>query len=149
MMKCNLNLTAPFLRSFFSLILYSNVCQSYIGKKGGKQLLSLGGGCKNRGHVTHELMHALGFFHEHTRPDRNKFVKILWNNIKNGNSCLLSKLLTVDWIWCMDFPLKNGFLTTFQVYRMSKAWGNIFYTNTNENNNDVYKASGCNWQVNM
>ena len=78
-------------RSFreFFFFLYSSVCQSHIGKKGGKQLLSLGSGCKNRGHVTHELMHALGFFHEHTRPDRDKFVKILWNNIKSGNPCRL------------------------------------------------------------
>lgn len=60
-------------------------CQSYIGKKGGKQLLSLGEGCKNRGHVTHELVHALGFFHEHTRPDRDKFVSILWDNIKSDH----------------------------------------------------------------
>jgi len=60
-------------------------CQSYIGKKGGKQLLSLGSGCKNRGHITHELMHALGFFHEHTRPDRDKFIKILWDNIKKDH----------------------------------------------------------------
>lgn len=68
-----------------SVILHRSVCQSFIGKKGGKQLLSLGSGCKNRGHVTHELIHALGFFHEHTRPDRDKFVKILWDNIKSGN----------------------------------------------------------------
>ncbi|KAL9955246.1 hypothetical protein ACROYT_G036540 [Oculina patagonica] len=63
----------------------NNICKSHISKKGGKQLLSLGSGCKNRGHVTHELMHALGFFHEHTRPDRDKFVKILWNNIKSDH----------------------------------------------------------------
>ena len=36
--------------------------------------------------MTHELMHALGFFHEHTRPDRDKFVKILWDSILPGNS---------------------------------------------------------------
>lgn len=75
------------VQKIISFILCSNVCKSHIGKKGGKQLLSLGSGCKNRGHVTHELMHALGFFHEHTRPDRDKFVKILWNNIKSGNHC--------------------------------------------------------------
>ena len=71
----------------------SNVCESYIGKKGGKQLLSLGSGRKNRGHVTHELMHALGFFHEHTRPDRDKFVKILWDNIKRGEQSYAILLL--------------------------------------------------------
>lgn len=32
----------------------------------------------------HELMHALGFYHEHTRPDRNNFVSISCNNVQGG-----------------------------------------------------------------
>ena len=32
--------------------------------------------------VRHEIGHALGVHHEHTREDRNEFVEILWNNIE-------------------------------------------------------------------
>ncbi|EDO47591.1 predicted protein, partial [Nematostella vectensis] len=63
----------------------SGICESDIGRIRGRQTVSLGQGCRNPGHVTHELMHTLGFYHEHTRPDRDKFVRILWDNIKPGN----------------------------------------------------------------
>ena len=32
----------------------------------------------------HELLHTLGFVHEHTRPDRDNFVNINTDNIKLG-----------------------------------------------------------------
>ena len=33
----------------------------------------------------HILFHVLGRYHEHQRPDRDQYVMINWNNIKEGN----------------------------------------------------------------
>ena len=59
-------------------------CWSHVGKQSGTQLLSLGDGCEFKGTVIHEIMHALGWYHEHTRLDRDKFIKIHWDKIKPG-----------------------------------------------------------------
>lgn len=57
-------------------------CYSYEGITGGAQILSLGNGCVIKRVVIHEATHALGFSHEQSRTDRDKYVEILWNNIK-------------------------------------------------------------------
>ncbi|XP_075719694.1 low choriolytic enzyme-like [Rhinoderma darwinii] len=57
-------------------------CWSYVGKVGGRQILSLDmPSCIKYTLVPHEFMHALGFFHEHTRPDRDQYIDVLWQNI--------------------------------------------------------------------
>ena len=58
-------------------------CASYIGRIGGRQKIYVSGSCK-KGNIVHELFHAAGLFHEHTSPNRDKFVQILWNNILDG-----------------------------------------------------------------
>ncbi|MDX2284568.1 MAG: M12 family metallopeptidase [Bacteroidia bacterium] len=54
---------------------------SAVGRQGGKQLIYLNPASASMGTVVHEMMHALGFFHEHTRADRNSYVTIQWQNI--------------------------------------------------------------------
>ena len=42
----------------------------------------LNGGCvEETGSVVHEIMHALGFEHEHGRHDRDTYIKINWEKI--------------------------------------------------------------------
>ena len=63
-----------------------NSCWTYIGKWGreGAHEVTLSRDCGKAGIVIHELMHALGFWHEQSRPDRDEYVEIFWENIMQG-----------------------------------------------------------------
>ena len=49
--------------------------------EGGEQKLSLDSNCWSRSTIVHEFIHAFGFFHEQSRPDRDQYVEIKWENI--------------------------------------------------------------------
>ncbi|XP_063314268.1 tolloid-like protein 1 isoform X2 [Pelobates fuscus] len=60
-------------------------CCSYVGRRGnGPQAISIGKNCDKFGIVVHELGHVIGFWHEHTRPDRDDHVAIIRENIQPG-----------------------------------------------------------------
>ncbi|KAJ3603850.1 hypothetical protein NHX12_028591 [Muraenolepis orangiensis] len=60
-------------------------CCSYVGRRGGgPQAISIGKNCDKFGIVVHELGHVIGFWHEHTRPDRDEHVSIIRDNIQPG-----------------------------------------------------------------
>merc|ERR1712038_386032 len=59
-------------------------CSSSVSRCGRKQEVSLGSGCVYTGIVIHELMHAVGFWHEQSRTDRDGYVKILTQNIQSS-----------------------------------------------------------------
>eukprot|EP00795_Rhopilema_esculentum_P001098 gene1098-15433_t len=56
-------------------------CHSRVGFGYGKRPISLSSWCWYKGAVIHEIAHALGFYHEQSRPDRDSYVKIIWKNI--------------------------------------------------------------------
>lgn len=67
-----------------SIDFFIDSCWSSIGRSGGKQRLSLGKGCERKGVALHELMHVLGFFHEQSRLDREKYVTVYLSNVDKG-----------------------------------------------------------------
>ncbi|KAH9490031.1 Dorsal-ventral patterning tolloid-like protein 1 [Bulinus truncatus] len=72
-------------------------CCSFVGKKGsGGQAVSIGDNCDTFGIVVHELGHAIGFWHEHTRPDRDKYVQIITRNVIPGQEYNFNKLTSFD-----------------------------------------------------
>ena len=40
--------------------------------------------CYFRGTISHEIMHLLGFYHEHTRLDRDQYITVYEENILDG-----------------------------------------------------------------
>lgn len=56
------------------------VCSSPLGMQYGRNDVKLGYSC-SWGSLAHEVMHSLGFFHEHTRSDRDDFIDINWSAV--------------------------------------------------------------------
>ena len=51
---------------------------------GGQQTVSIGSGCEGMSTVVHEIMHAIGIYHEQSRTDRDDYITIETQNIDAG-----------------------------------------------------------------
>ncbi|XP_061678638.1 high choriolytic enzyme 1-like [Syngnathoides biaculeatus] len=82
----------------------NNGCYSYVGRRGNGQPLSLDRkGCLYHSTVQHELLHALGFNHEQCRSDRDRHIRILWENIQSGWEYAFDKMNTLNMNTAYDY----------------------------------------------
>ena len=90
----------------------------------GPQELFLGPNCVRFSTVVHEFGHAIGFYHEHSRDDRDDFITILTQNIYPGITGAFEKTpgntleLGYDYASIMHYSTKafsvNGQVDTIQ-----------------------------------
>ncbi|XP_018367782.1 PREDICTED: zinc metalloproteinase nas-4 isoform X1 [Trachymyrmex cornetzi] len=73
------------------------------------------------GHAIHETLHTLGVYHEHMRPDRDKYISIIWENMKKGdefNFELLNNSVVTDYGLPYDYDsIMHYSMTAFSTDR--------------------------------
>ena len=102
-------------------------CWSHLGMVGGAQRISLETpdcstsldpkfkACMHKGTIQHEFMHALGFLHEHMRPDRDEYVRVIEKNIFPGMKGQFAKINGVDYQF-MDVKTERKSNNAFEIY---------------------------------
>jgi hypothetical protein len=99
-------------------------CYSHLGKIGGKQDVSLRkNGCMGKGTIMHEFIHALGYDHMHSHADRDKHVKIMFQNIKQDAISNFDKVSP---------RLFSNFGTTYDVFSVMHYDSKAFSKNGKE-----------------
>jgi astacin len=66
----------------------SGQCEAIVGRAGGVQQVGGAGGTSNPcavGTILHEMGHTVGLWHEQSRPDRNNYVSVNYNNLIKGS----------------------------------------------------------------
>ncbi|KAF0043676.1 hypothetical protein F2P81_005013 [Scophthalmus maximus] len=94
-----------------------NGCYSFVGRTGGKQVVSLArSGCLYHGTVQHELLHALGFNHEQTRSDRDNHIRVMLQNVHSGMEHNFRKIATLN----QGTPYDYNSVMQYHKYAFSK-----------------------------
>lgn len=61
---------------------HPDVSDSYVGRIGGGQVINIKNGTSSLSVVVHEIGHAIGLMHEHSRSDRDEYIIVNYDNIR-------------------------------------------------------------------
>ncbi|KAL4219259.1 hypothetical protein ACF0H5_021841 [Mactra antiquata] len=94
------------------------VCESFVGRMEGQQPINLDKGCMQKKILIHEIGHALGFYHEHMRADRDQYVFINYTNINDTKEAQFDPLLKDEY---------NDYNKTYDYYSIMH-YGKLFFS---------------------
>lgn len=102
--------------NYIDFIYDANGCSSYLGMIGGRQPIRLAN-WGTKGNVIHEIGHAIGLLHEHSKVGRDQYVNIIEENIQNGTQHNFTEFSSSN-------PNTNGFdfesIMLYSSYAFSK-----------------------------
>ncbi|VDN50848.1 unnamed protein product [Dracunculus medinensis] len=107
-------------------------CYSSVGRTGGQQLISIGFGCDQKGIVTHEIGHSLGFWHEQSRADRDYYLRLQHKYIARGSEGNFVKRSIVE-SDNMGLPFDFGSIMLYGPNAFSNNWKHATIETINKN----------------
>lgn len=105
---------------------HPNNANSQLGKRGRKQIINLADWA-GVGNTIHEILHAMGGYHEQGRPDRDNFIRIHWTNLEDGWASQYAKpvgalpISSYDYCSIMHYSPKGGAKPGLQAFTVLRT----------------------------
>jgi len=100
----------------------TRLCNSAVGKQSGRQFINLDTECvKSLAEVLHQMTHALGFYHVHSRYDRDTYISVHPENASPENRKFFN-MEAPGVADAMGFPYDHKSLLHFDAFKYSTGF---------------------------